>query len=669
MTAFAQRMKYIVVIFLTAFSVSAMVQARNTVWRDEVGVWNESSRWSTGQPDGLARASISGKAEVTLTGGREVVGGLLVGAGKGDQGRLIIQGGELVVRRGFVQVGEEDEGSGELVLHAGAFQSASSTYIGGANSAPGRQCKGGVVVHGGTFVSRIVTLGWGSNSEAAMRIEGSNASAVHVLDYVTMGAYLEGAPSTSTLAFTLDATGVTPITIQSLEGGLSIVRKPAANRCLLRIGLSAVPPREDVTLVAAHVTTKGKFDGLPEGAEISATWQGRVFKWRLTYRGGVSGCDLVLRDVQGHLDGEKVSAARQPPAAPELLWHSIPLRNPLPAEFEPAFNGAEGFGAIAKGGRGGREIVVENLADSGSGSLRAAVQASGPRSVVFRVGGVIDLKSPLQITEPLVSILGQTAPTPGIELRGCGILVRTQDVVLRHLRVRPGESAVGKDAVEFYDAERCIADHCTFMWGDDETCSITGLSDAITIQHCIIAEGLNHAGHSMAAIAGGERTTWHHNLIAHCRTRNPRFAGATWCDFRNNVIYNWVDVAAYGEFERLNFVGNLYKPGPNTKPNALRFFDSNSSLLARTLFVSGNVLSGQSGTDWDFIRCEPAARADVPFSALVVQTQDAIEAFDHVLHDVGATLPKRDVHDERVVKSVRHGTGTILDKAPREKTQ
>ncbi|MEQ1850871.1 MAG: hypothetical protein ABMA01_04675 [Chthoniobacteraceae bacterium] len=644
--------------------IMAMAQARNTAWRDAVGDWSDAAKWSTGLPDGLARTAVAGKSEVSLKEGMAVVGGLLVGTGRGDHGRITIDGGELVVRRSFVQIGEEDGGSGEVVVNGGAFHNASATYIGGANSVPGRSCRGALRVSGGSHVSRIITLGWGAGSEAMLRVEGSRVAAVHVLDYVTMGAYLEGVPSTSTLAFTLDAQGVTPITIQSPRGGLSMVRKPAANRCHLRIALSAVPPREDVTLITANVATKGEFDDLPEGAEISATWQGRVFKWKLTYRGGVSRCDLVLGDVRGHRDSDVTSATRARPAAPAFLWKDIPLRDPLPPQFEPAFEGAEGFGAIAKGGRGGREIVVENLADSGPGSLRAAVQAKGPRTVTFRVGGIIPLKSPLQITEPFLSILGQTAPDGGIELRGSGIVVRTHDVVLRHLRVRPGETSNGQDAIEFYDAERCVADHCTFMWGDDETCSIVGLSDAITIQHCIIAEGLNHAGHSMASIAGGERTTWHHNLIAHCRTRNPRFAGATWCDFRNNVIYNWMDVAAYGEFERLNLVVNVFKPGPSTKPNALRFFDGEAVLLPVTFHARGNLLHGHDASDWTHIRCDTAARTDTPFPAPTVRTHEAHEAMQRILDEAGATLPKRDATDARIVQSVRDGTGQILDRVP-----
>jgi hypothetical protein len=231
----------------------------------------------------------------------------------------------------------------------------------------------------------------------------------------------------------------------------------------------------------------------------------------------------------------------------------------------PAFPGAEGFGALARGGRDGREIAVTNLDDSGPGSLRAAVAEKGARRIVFRVGGTIPLRSPLVVGEPFVSLLGQTAPAPGITLRGSGVIVRTHDAVLQHLRIRPGDDTTEMDALEFYDAERCLVDHCSLGWGTDETCSVVGLSDAITIQHCILSESLDRAQHSMAAIAGGERVTWHHNPFAHCGSRNPRFAMPTLCDFRNNVIYDWGHTAGYGDFERANFVANYYRPGPSTR--------------------------------------------------------------------------------------------------------
>ena len=641
----------------------AFGEVRTTTWRDGAGEWADTTRWSAGLPDGLARGELAGRSRVRLAKGQAVTGGLQVGAGRGDDVRLELAGGQLVVRRNFIRIGEEDGGVAQIVQEAGALHCPSATYIGGANGTPGRACRGTLRIRGGSFVSRVVTLGWGCGSEALLAIEGSRADAVHVLDYITLGAYEPCQPSDCTLAFTLDARGVTPITIQSSSGGLTLERKKVANHCRLRIELSAIPPRDDVTLIAAKALTRGEFDGLPEGSEIVADWKGRTFRWKLTYRGGSSGCDLMLRDVKGHLVDEVVSALRARPDVPEFLWLKIPLREPLPVTFEPAFAGAEGFGAIARGGRDGREIEVVKLDDSGPGSLRAAIETKGPRVIVFKVGGTIRLKTPLVVREPFVSILGQTASDDGIELRGSGLAVRTHDVVLRYLRIRPGHESNGEDAIEFYDAERCIADHCSFTWGDDETCSIVGLSDAITIQHCLIAEGLNHANHSMAGIAGGERTTWHHNLIAHCRTRNPRFAGSAWCDFRNNVIYNWGDVAAYGDFERLNYVANWLQPGPSTKQQPPLYYSDRSVLPPRSFFAHGNWMNS-AAADWTAIECEKTARADEPFAAPSVTTDTAETALRQIDDQAGVTLPRRDATDARIVNDVRQRTGRIIDRTP-----
>lgn len=637
----------ITLFLLLGLNVAA--QVRNTVWHEKRGAWPETAFWSAGVPDGLARTAITGAAEVVISSEGQICGGLAVGASRGDDARLLLKGGSLVVRRNFVQIGELAEGAGEIVVENGALHSCGPVYIAAANGAL-RSCSGTLRVRGGSVVARLFTLGWGAGSTARLAIEGSRAEAVEALDYITAGCYDEKLASTSTLAFTLDERGVTPITIRSPRGGLSLLNEAAPNVCRLEILLSAVPPREDVTLTAANVPTRGHFEDLPEGAEIRATHAGRVFRWTLTYKGGANGHHVVLRNVRGHLASDAVTHTRPLPAEQALLWKTMPLRAPLPESFEPAFEGAHGFGAIAAGGRGGREIAVENLADSGPGSLRAALEVKEPRVIVFKVGGEIVLKSRLRITEPFASVLGQTAPAPGITLSRHGILVQTHDVVLRHLRIHGSVGAEGGDVMEFYDAERCIADHCSFLWDDDETCSITGLSDAITIQHCLIAEGLNHAGHSMGGIAGGERTSWHHNVIAHCRTRNPRFAGQTWCDFRHNVIYDWGDAAAYGEFERVNLVGNFFKPGPSTKYLPPVIFQSDAALPAASLFSADNTPMT--------LKCDAAVLSTQPFPAPTVPG----DAAEHALEKVGATLPLRDAEDARILREVREGTGGIRDR-------
>lgn len=256
--------------------------------------------------------------------------------------------------------------------------------------------------------------------------------------------------------------------------------------------------------------------------------------------------------------------------------------------------------------------------------------------------------------------------------------VMTHDVILRHLRIRPGEQSKGDDAIEFIDAERCIADHCSFEWGDDETCSITGLSDAITIQHCIIAEGLNHAGHSMASICGGERTTWHHNLIAHCRTRNPRFADVVNCDFRNNVIYNWEGACNLAS-GRFNLISNYWRPGPNTDfkrdpfpiaPKA-EADDVTVGHLAGNHFEdkpdwnADNYRAFQFGTRGGKYIGEVTQEKFVQPAEFVAQedrpiTQPAEKAYQLVLAHAGASKA-RDAADKRVVEGIIARTHRRID--------
>src|SRR5574340_463800 len=156
----------------------------------------------------------------------------------------------------------------------------------------------------------------------------------------------------------------------------------------------------------------------------------------------------------------------------------------------PAFPGAEGFGAMSKGGRGGRVLFVTNLNDAGPGSFREACMAKGPRIIVFRVGGLITLASPLKITEPYLTIAGQTAPGDGICVRSNLFTIAARDVVVRFLRVRMGDlQRLESDAFSIYTpARNVIVDHCSASWSVDETLSATGDIANVTIQWCLIAE-------------------------------------------------------------------------------------------------------------------------------------------------------------------------------------
>ena len=218
----------------------------------------------------------------------------------------------------------------------------------------------------------------------------------------------------------------------------------------------------------------------------------------------------------------------------------------------PAFPGAEGYGAMTRGGRGGKVILVTNLNDTGPGSLRDACETEGPRIVVFTVSGTITLESRLRISNPYITIAGQTAPGDGICIKKYPLSINASEVIIRYIRVRLGdESDADADAISGRYHKNIIIDHVSASWSVDETVSIYHCEN-VTIQWCMISESMYDSGHvkgthGYGGIWGSNYSTYHHNLLAHHSSRNPRFAsGCGYNDFRNNVVYNWGYNSAYG---------------------------------------------------------------------------------------------------------------------------
>ncbi len=337
----------------------------------------------------------------------------------------------------------------------------------------------------------------------------------------------------------------------------------------------------------------------------------------------------------------------------------------------PAFPGAEGFGAYTPGGRGGKVYEVTNLNDSGPGSLREAVGAEGPRIVVFRVSGNIELESKIAIRNPYITIAGQTAPGDGICLKNHEMSVSTNDVIIRYMRFRPGDvSGRGLDSLGGRGLENIIIDHCSASWSVDECVSFYR-NNNITIQWCLMSESLYESKHTKGrhgygGIWGGTNASLHHNLFAHHSSRNPRFASDDKnIDYRNNVIYNWGFNSAYGgERATVNMIANYYKSGPATrdsKKNRIVQISENESRW----YITDNYVNGypeitadnwnggvQGDADKETIRVKE------PFHAIVVTTQTAEAAYELVLAQVGANLPKRDALDTRIIQEVRTGTAT-----------
>ncbi|MBN2183190.1 MAG: hypothetical protein JW715_14860 [Sedimentisphaerales bacterium] len=346
-----------------------------------------------------------------------------------------------------------------------------------------------------------------------------------------------------------------------------------------------------------------------------------------------------------------------------------------------AFPGAEGYGRFALGGRGGRVFRVTQLGDSGPGSLREAVEAKGPRTVVFEVGGLISLKSRLLIRNPYITIAGQTAPGKGICVRnysfgGFG----SHDIIKRFVRIRLGDLAGhSMDGTGLASCDNSIFDHLSISWTLDEAVSTRGAGN-ITLQRTIISEALLNApkySGGYAGSIGGDVASLHHNLLSHNAGRNWSLAGALdqaghhqgRLDIRNNVVYNWYKRTCDGGAMIVQFVNNYYKPGPASVVFHVLMPERNNiaGFGPQDYYVSGNIMEGKYSADeaWGGIVKPKDEELSAfiypkPFFEPYVTTQTAAEAFENVLGDVGCNVPMLDEHDQRIIRETRTNTTSSI---------
>ena len=378
------------------------------------------------------------------------------------------------------------------------------------------------------------------------------------------------------------------------------------------------------------------------------------------------------------------------------------------AQSVKAFPTAEGFGAGACGGRGGRVLEVTNLDDSGPGSFRDATTQTGPRLVVFRVSGTITLKGAIRISEPYLTVAGQTSPG-GVQIKGTGqpdgdwgvwCVNGAHDIILRHLRVRMGgnmQHDAGNNILFYGTAEPgvhdVIVDHCSVAWGSDTQLDWYGsYLDRATFQWNIIAEADmgNHIGGNRAP----KNLTLHHNLFANLGSRSPLIQHASLFDFRNNVDYNWNgnNASVFGQFALNtsafgNVVDNLWLAGPESgypyinvgNGGPVRIDGSSAQAGGTRLYLAGNWgprcptgcandWIGHGVNTWDYYEfkgdgnthlADPAQYGvEKPFPAPSIAMDPVSQLLDKVLAVVGAYKPSRDAVDQRIVKSVRDKTGT-----------
>ena len=381
---------------------------------------------------------------------------------------------------------------------------------------------------------------------------------------------------------------------------------------------------------------------------------------------------------------------------PYIPWAGTPKA--LPQASIPAFPGAEGGGMFTCGGRGGKVFVVTSLEDNGPGTFREACEAGGARIVVFNVSGIVRLKNPISIRAPYITIAGQTAPGDGVVIAGESVDIDTHDVIIRHMRFRRGEVNVLRrdDAVSGEAIGNIIIDHTSASWGLDESLSLyrnmwspepdrhPGRSPEklptvnITVQNSIIAETLDTYNHAFGSTFGGLNSTMARNLFANNVARNPSVG--MWGDFSfvNNVIFNWWNrTMDGGDYRSMwNIINNYYKPGPITpeeSPIRYRIAKPEKGSIDSTIFgriyANGNRIHDNkevSDDNWaggiqlgmpheEAVKYFDQVRARTPFPMADVRIMPAPEAFEWVLDHAGATIPKRDEVDTRIVKQARTG--------------
>ena len=389
---------------------------------------------------------------------------------------------------------------------------------------------------------------------------------------------------------------------------------------------------------------------------------------------------------------------------PYVQWAHRPYD--LPQAEIPAFPGAEGGGMYTIGGRGGKVYVVTNLNDRGPGSFREACEAGGARIVVFNVAGVIRLETPINVRAPYITIAGQTAPGDGVCIAGESFQVNTHDVIVRHMRFRRGETGVEhrEDSFGGNPVGNIMIDHCSCEWGLDENISFyRHMYDEsegqykntpskyptvnVTIQNTISAKALDTYNHAFGSTLGGENAAFIRNLWASNCGRNPSVGWNGIFNFVNNVVYNWVHrTADGGDYSaQFNFINNYYRPGPATPtegPISHRILkpESGRSKLDHhvygRVYAVGNVMEGYpeiTADNWaggiqveDYDGCnghESYMRQMRPAAMPYLQIMSAQDAYDYVLQNAGATLPCRDIVDQRIIEEVRTKTPYYVEDA------
>jgi hypothetical protein len=358
----------------------------------------------------------------------------------------------------------------------------------------------------------------------------------------------------------------------------------------------------------------------------------------------------------------------------------------------PVIPGASGFGMDTPAGRGSAVYRVTNLNESGTGSLKECIDGSGPRVCVFEVSGTITLDDDIIIRNPYLTIAGQTAPSPGVTIRGAALWIATSHVLIQHMRFRTGDDPDGPEAgrrnslkISTPDSgglSHVVIANCSLSWSIDQIANTWADSGDITFYRNIFSEALYDSihpqgPHSMGPLLGAHedtRVTMVGNLFAHNGERNP-LSRASELVFVNNVVYNWdtkaTDLQGRDGIQTYNsIVGNYYKAGPSSSDDAIVMRgrgDSYDMTPGSEVYVADNIAPDFDGSNpWSAVEMESGLDSSYMASSPPtwnsgLDAMSAEEAFDWVLANAGARPADRDAVDERVIRGVIDGGGRIID--------
>ena len=386
-----------------------------------------------------------------------------------------------------------------------------------------------------------------------------------------------------------------------------------------------------------------------------------------------------------------------------LLAAALGMCGAATVQALPVFPGAAGYGSETKAGRGGSVYKVTNLNADGSGSLKACVDKSGPRTCVFEVSGAIKLTSDLKIRNSQLRIAGQTAPSPGIMIRGAGIAIYASDVLIQHIRVRTGDDSNGPDpdnrdslrigGTEDAPARNIVIDHCSFSWSIDELASTWGPHDNVTFSNNIFAEPLNDSlhpdydgsgriPHGYGILFGqydNSSITFTGNLLAHIVERNPLSRAAEFV-MVNNLVYDrgTMDLDVQSEDRHVtksSVVGNVFMRGPSySRPTRPIFVHTQGTFKLGSgsrVYVHDNREPEYGGTSYSALvtltggdvisGLMTQTTRPVWNSGIVVRSSAGSEVYSRVLSYAGARPTDRDSVDKRIVLNVRKGTGGVIN--------